>query len=255
MAELDRPASGLLLSGISAGLDLGFSVLLMSALLTAFAGEASPALVHLLLANLYAVGFIFVVVGRSELFTEHTSIAVFPVLTGRAGIRALSRLWALLYGANLVGALIVSALIVLVGARLATVEPTAFDQLALPMVRPTWWVILLSAMLAGWLMGSMAWLVAAVRDSISQVFLVWLVAASIGFLRLHHCIAGSVETLCALFAGEEVTVVDYLRFLALATLGNAIGGVVFVSALKYAHVRRPGVEPSADELEGDSRPL
>lgn len=254
VAELDRPASGLLLSGISAGLDLGFSVLLMSALLTAFAGVASPALVHVLLANLYAVGFIFVVVGRSELFTEHTTIAVFPVLMGRARLLALGRLWALVYVANLVGAVLVSGLIVLVGPRLITVEPAAFDQLALPMVGPSWWVIVMSAMLAGWLMGLMAWLVAAGRESISQIFVVWLVAASIGYVQLHHCIAGSVEVLCAVFAGELVSVLDFLRFLSLATLGNAIGGVVFVSALKYAHVRRPGVERSPEDLENDNQP-
>ena len=85
--------------------------------------------------------------------------------------------------------------------------------------------------------------------------MVWLVATSIGYVQLHHCIAGSVEVLCAVFAGEQVTVLDFLRFLALTTVGNATGGVVFVSALKYAHARRPGVERSAEELDNDSWPL
>ena len=60
--------------------------------------------VRLLVANMYAVGFIFVVLGRSELFTEQTTLAVLPVLGGRATVRELLRLWGVVYVANLIGA-------------------------------------------------------------------------------------------------------------------------------------------------------
>ena len=42
---------------------------------------------------MYAVGFIFVVLGRSELFTEQTTLAVLPVLNGRASVASLLRGW------------------------------------------------------------------------------------------------------------------------------------------------------------------
>jgi formate/nitrite transporter FocA (FNT family) len=41
-------------------------------------------------------GFLFVILGRSELFTEHTTLAVLPVLDGRASLRQLGRLWGLI---------------------------------------------------------------------------------------------------------------------------------------------------------------
>ena len=100
---LHRPLWGLLLSAFSGGLDIGFSLFLMAVMTTA--GDQLPRPVReLLVAAMYAVGFLFVVLGRSELFTEHTTLAVLPVLSGHASWRALLRLWVAVYLANLAGA-------------------------------------------------------------------------------------------------------------------------------------------------------
>lgn len=70
LAELKRPTGGLLLSSLSAGLDIGFSLLLMAVMLSAVAGRLSDPVTDILVANMYSVGFILVILGRSELFTE-----------------------------------------------------------------------------------------------------------------------------------------------------------------------------------------
>ena len=92
ITELERPASGLFLSGLSAGLDVSLSLLLMAAMRTLTAGELPHVVSEILVANMYSAGFLFVVLGRSELFTEHTSVAVLPVLDGRATLAQLGRL-------------------------------------------------------------------------------------------------------------------------------------------------------------------
>ena len=234
--EIERPTGGLLTSALSAGLDLGFSVLLMGVMLTLVGDELPAPVREILVANMYTVGFIFVILGRSELFTEHTTLAVLPVLAGRARLSALARLWGLVYVANLAGAAAFSALAAVVGPSMGVVEPSAFGEIAHRLVGHAWWVVLLSAVLAGWLMGLLSWLVAAGRDTISQVFFVWLVTAAIGLAGLHHSIAGTVEVLTGLFAGQGIGVVDFLDFLLWTTVGNAIGGVIFVALVKYAHV-------------------
>lgn len=248
LVELRRPAGGLLVSGFSAGLDIGFSVLLMAVVATAAGPQLPSAVVDILMANLYATGFLFVVLGRSELFTEHTTLAVFPVLGGKATTRSLVRLWGLVYLANLVGATVFAALLVVVGPRLGIVQAGVFGAIAEHMIGFDGRTILLSGLLAGWLMGLMSWLVAASRDTISQVFFVWLVAAAIGLGGLHHCIVGSVEVLSGLFAGQGVSMADYGHFLLWSTLGNAAGGVLFVALLKYGHASRP----AGDGPEGDA---
>lgn len=248
LGELRRPASGLLLSGASAGLDIGFSVFLMGAMIALLRDLVPDAVLQLIGANLYAVGFIFVVLGRSELFTEHTTLAVFPVLSGRASPQALARLWSLVYVGNLCGALLSALVISFVGGGLGTVPATALQTIAQPLLAHPAWVMLASATLAGWLMGLLSWLVAAGRETLSQVFFVWLVAGTIGLLQLHHSILGTVEVAAAIFAGAGVSFADLGRFLFWSTLGNSAGGVFFVALIKYGHVVRGSPsEPDADE--------
>jgi formate/nitrite transporter FocA (FNT family) len=112
-------------------------------------------------------------------------------------------------------------------------------------VRQPWPVILLSAVLAGWLMGLMTWLVTAARDTTGQILAVWITAFVLGLIGLHHSIAGSIEILMALFAGAGPTFADFGKFLLWAVLGNAIGGSCFVALLKFGHVKAGAVSPRA----------
>lgn len=236
LGALQRPTLSLFLSGLSAGLDVGFSLFLM-AVVTTMAGDLPKPVVALLVANMYSVGFIFVVLGRSELFTEQTTLAVLPVLSGHASARALGRLWSIVYVANLLGGAIFALLAVLTGPTLGAIEPQAFGEIARRMTQHPAGAIFLSGILAGWLMGLLSWLVAAGRDTISQVFLVWLITASIGLAGLHHAVLGSVEVMAGYFAGQGITLADAGHFLLWTTLGNIIGGGVFVAVVKYGHAR------------------
>lgn len=242
--QIRRPTAGLLLSGLSAGLDVGFSLLLMAVMMTLSEGALSRPVTEILVANMYSIGFIFVIMGRSELFTEQTATAVMPVLHRRATLGQLGRVWGVVYVANLAGGTIFALLVALIGPALGIIRPAAVGRIAHGLLDHPGWVILLSAVLAGWLMGLLSWLVAAARDSISQFFAVWLVTTAIGLCHLHHCIAGTVEVMAGVLLLPEVSVGDYGRFLLWATLGNALGGVLFVALLKYGHViRSPGEVP------------
>jgi len=244
LVQIQRPTAGLFISGLSAGLDVGFSLLLMAVMYTMTAGVFAEPVVNILVANMYSVGFIFVILGRSELFTEHTTIAFLPVLNGRASLGALSRLWAIIYTSNLIGAAIFAFLATIIGPALDVIDPVAFEALARPLVEHPWWIILLSGVLAGWMMGLLSWLITASRDTVSQVLLVWLVTTGIGLAHLHHSIVGTVEVLAAVFAMQGVTLAEFGHFLLWATLGNAIGGLVFVALIKYGHASQEAGEGS-----------
>ncbi|MBW3600716.1 MAG: formate/nitrite transporter family protein [Planctomycetes bacterium] len=249
LIEVRRPSGGLLLSSLSAGLDVGFSVLLMGVATTLFVSQPEAPAARLLVASMYSVGFILVILGRSELFTEHTALAVLPVLDGRSNLRELARVWGIVYAGNLAGAAIFAGLVVAIAPSLRVAELTAFERLALEMTDHAWWVILLSAMLAGWLMGELAWIIAAARDTISQVAFVFIVTTAIGLARLHHVVVGTAEVLAGMWSGDAVSGSDFARFLIFATLGNALGGVVFVAVIKYGHAMRAGPESeNADDL-------
>lgn len=243
---LERPLVGLFLSGLSAGLDIGFSLFLMAVALTQAEGALPRPVERLLVANLYSVGFIFVILGRSELFTEQTTLAVLPTLGGRSSIGALLRLWGVVWVANLLGAACFAGLATLIGPSLNVIHPSAFGEIAHRLTDHPPRAIFLSGILAGWLMGLLSWVVAAGRDTISQIVLVWLVTTAIGFAGLHHVILGAVEVFAGAFSGQGVGPADIGRFLLWATLGNTVGGVVFVAILKYGLARPEAQRNSAE---------
>lgn len=242
LAELKRPRLGLFLSSLSAGLDIGFSLLLMATMLTLLTGHVSEAVRAIVVANMYSVGFILVILGRSELFTEHTALAVLPVLDRRSSLSELAGLWGIVFGGNIIGAAVFAVLVWWIAPQLHIVEPWTLEHIAEPLVRPPWWLIFLSAVLAGWLMGELAWLLAASRDTISQIVCVWIITTVIGVAHLHHCVVGTVEVLAGVLAGESIGMADFAHFLLWTTLGNALGGVVFVAMIKYGHASRSSDE-------------
>ena len=171
---------------------------------------------------------------------------MFPVLSGYATWSSLLRVWGLVYLGNLVGVFAFSMLIAWVAKPLGIAGQESFAALGL-LGRRTWWLTLVSAALAGWMMGLLAWLVSACRDTISQFAVVWLVTAAIGLAGLPHAVVGAGEVLVAVLAGAGVSWSEFLQFQFFTTIGNSIGGVVFVAALKYGHSTR-------DVEEGDKAP-
>jgi formate-nitrite transporter family protein len=150
----------------------------------------------------------------------------------------LARLWAIVYPANLAGAAVFAVIACWVGPLLGVIEPSALNDLARGVVDHPSGAIFLSAVLAGWLMGLLSWLLAAGKDTISQIVVVWFIATSIGFCHLHHAVVGTVEVLAGMFVEQGVSGHDFARFLVWTTAGNIVGGGFFVGFLKYNHGSR-----------------
>jgi len=237
-----RSNSHLLFSSVAAGLELGFSVLLMGRIQTLVAGQVPLAVEEILVANMYAFGFILVVIGRSELFTEQTSLAVLPVLNRQASIGQLARLWSVVYIGNMLGAACMAGIIAFIGPAMGIIAPRELGAIAKGIVNHPPGVIICSGIMAGWLMGLLSWLVAAGRDTISQIVIVWMITTAIGISHLHHVVAGTVEVLAGMFATGEISLAQLGIFLLCCTIGNATGGPFFVAVLKFA-IAHNGNEP------------
>ncbi len=245
LTQLERSTKGLFLSGITAGLDIGFSVLLMAVFFTAFTGVFPDPVVHLMVSNMYPLGFIFVVLGRSELFTEHTTLAILPVLQGLSSVKKLLRLWGIVFISNILGGIIFALILSYFSNNLHFLQPESLKEIASVFTQNSWLTTLLTAALAGWLMGLLAWLVAAARETISQIAIIWIITAAIGFANLPHCIVGNIEVASAFFA-HQISFQQYMEFIWPVTLGNAVGGVLFVGVLKFSHTMNSGEEKEID---------
>lgn len=231
-SELERATSALAWSGLAAGMSMGFS----------FVGEA---LLHahlpdapwrpLLSAFGYSLGFLIVVLGRQQLFTENTLTVILPLLAKRDGhtIANVGRLWATVLAANLAGAF----LFALVLAKTELVEPEVFHSmvtLGKNSLNHPFAVVLLRGIFAGWLIALMVWLLPFAETARVGVIIIitWLV----GVAHLSHVIAGAIASMFTALTGHASASEVALGFFIPALLGNIIGGVSLVAAIAHAQV-------------------
>jgi formate-nitrite transporter family protein len=239
LKEHNRSNVGLFLSSVSAGLEVGFSVMMIGIMYTLFKAEVSTSQLYLMMALVYPIGYIFVIIGRSELFTEHTTLATIPVMNGEASVNSLLNLWSLIYVGNLLGGYLFGTIFLQFNASAHLIGLDFFYFVSEKMVAHSGSNILISSIIAGWLMATLSWLLSSVQDTFSRVLMIFLVTFIISIAGLHHCIVGSIEIFMAFFGNaNRISWIDFLKFQGIATLGNIIGGVVLVASIKYAHSKR-----------------
>lgn len=228
--ELGRASTGLAFSGLAAGLNISFGTVALGVV-----GAATGGSVGLVAALFYPIGFLIVIMGRSQLFTENTITPVTVVLTRFGSFPNMLRLWAVVFIFNLLGATAFAAAVVYGDVLRPTAFQVLFDEVSTKL-EYGFWGATFRGILGGWLVALMPWLVAASKDTISQVFFVYVLAFLIPIGGLTHCIAGSSDVLISVFAGEA-TFSEYLGlFLLPTTLGNTIGGLLLVTLLNYGQV-------------------
>ena len=231
--EIRRPAAALLWSSFASGLVIGFSCLA-----AAFAAQAAPApYAHAAASAAYPLGFIFVIMARSELFTENTLVPVIPLLErrDRKTFLLLLRVWGLLLAGNLAGALIFGVVL----AQTPVVAPEVESELLRISREATeggFGQVLYAGIFAGWLIALLTWLLASTHSTIAQIVLIWLCTAPISALHFRHSIAGSVEAFYRAGMGDASWSHIFGGFVAPSVIGNAIGGVLLVALLNYGQV-------------------
>ena len=236
LEQLYRPTLSLSLSAIAAGMILGFTAMVVAVVSTGLADLSNDFLTRVATAAVYPLGFIVCIMSGTQLFTEHTATAVYPILDRRAPIHLLLRLWIIVLICNIIGAAI--SAILLSQADNVIKAKQGYEIIAHHLVHIQSSDLILSSILAGWLMALGAWLILATPPTISQIACIYTVTFLIGLGGLHHSIAGSVEMLTAFFISDNYTFMQSIRFISLAVLGNLVGGSVFVAILNYGHIRK-----------------
>jgi formate/nitrite transporter FocA (FNT family) len=230
--ELERSAAALAFSGLFAGATVGFGAVASAAVSAALVGDHSSRLVA---AVFFPIGFIVVIIGRAQLFTENTLYPVTLVLDERRHLLATARLWAIVLGANLLGAVLFAVLATKSGA----LDPDVIAKLAQDGHRAmsgTWPSVFWSAVLGGWMIALVAWLIQSAEAVSGQIMLIWVLAFLVAILKLDHCVSTTVEAICALIKGQA-HLGHTLVWLVVVIAGNVAGGVLIVAVLNYGQVR------------------
>jgi formate/nitrite transporter FocA (FNT family) len=230
--ELRRPASALAWSGFAAGLSMGFSLLAEAALAARLpASDWRP----LLARAGYSVGFLIVILGRQQLFTENTLTVILPLLLHKDSptmVKVL-RLWSVVLSANVVGTFLFALAI----ARLRFLDPAiqhSMMDISQSHVGAGFWTVLLRAIFAGLLIALMLWMLPDAASS--RVVVILIITYLIGICGLNHIIAGSTNVFFLVATGQLSLARYFTAFFFPTLIGNIIGGVSLVAALAHAQV-------------------
>lgn len=231
--ELRRPSSALFWSGLAAGLSMGFS-LVTEGLLRSYLPDVPW---RPLLAKFgYSIGFLIVILGRQQLFTENTLTPILPFLN-RPSVSIffqVVRLWIVVLVANLAGALIFAAVIGHSSIFDENVR-AVFSELGRESFhRGQFLSTLLKAVFAGWLIALMVWLLPMAETA--RIWVIIILTYIIGIGRLTHVIAGSVEAFYAVVTGNALWGEFLVVFFIPTLFGNIIGGIALVTAINHGQV-------------------
>jgi len=229
----DRSKSSILLSSFTAGLEIGFSFLMLCSLFSFLEGKVAEETIFKLIALVYPLGFILVVLGKSILFTEQTSLLALPVLNNRRSVWSLFQIWGVVILGNLAGGMLIALTVSWLGSGLNLFEAEVIAKIGEHFVDYDILTIFLSAIMAGWLMGLLSWLVTSSKETTAEILIIYLITAVMGFTGLHHSIIGHIEIFAGMLVSDKITFLVYLKTLVTALAGNAVGATVFVALLKY----------------------
>ena len=231
--ELDRPLRSLMFSGFAAGVAVSASLLAEAFLHLHLPNERWTELV---VSLGYTVGFVLVILGNLQLFTESTVTAVLPLATHptKRNIRRLLRLWSVVLLANMAGTFLVALLM----ARQIIVSADQLDAaiaVSKALLLKDSVTTLLVAMPAGFLIASIAWILPNARGS--EFWVIMLITYVIAIGGFSHVVACSTEAWLLVLTGQATFGTAIGGFIVPALVGNIIGGTGLFAVVAHGQVR------------------
>lgn len=229
--ELKRTTVSLAFSGLAGGIFMGLTAL-GNAIALAMLGTSTK--IQFVGKMFYPLGFIVVILGRAQLFTENTLYPVALVLTEKRHFWQTMRLWFTVLPANVVGAFVFAGLATLTAAVRPDVVHT-LAQLGVESTQRPVSAIFWSGVMGGWIIATAAWLVSGSHSITGSVMIIWMLTFVVGLGNFAHCIAGSGEVLSAVLA-HALPWRSFPAWFLPAVTGNICGGVGMVTLLEYGQV-------------------
>ncbi|SDC25244.1 formate/nitrite transporter family protein [Natrinema hispanicum] len=244
--EITSGSRELFFSALAAGFAITITFLLYASLTASTDGH--PILSKLL----YPLGFIYIIIGGYQLYTENTLPPVALTLERLASIPALLRHWSIVLAGNFTGGAL-GAVALSWGGVFDEPAATAAMELAEKGVATPWWALFSKAAFAGLIVAGVVWIVYASQDTISRLVVVYMAFLAIPLGNLFHVVVSFTEMVYMVLAGELALVVGVTEFVLPVLLGNTIGGIVLVTVVNYFQTSERRLESA--RFEGADRQL
>jgi formate/nitrite transporter FocA (FNT family) len=232
--RLDRPFSEESTTAIAAGFDIAVGIIVMGLLIHFTERHFGREVAHVIGAMGFGISFIFLVVGRGELFTENflVPLAGLDHDEGDHGWLDILKLWLISPLGNILGGLIIILIVTThsvlpygTGQSLVTVGQVihANGKLALFM----------SAIFAGALITGMTWFIEGQPTMLPRIVVAWIVGFILALGTLNHVIVITLELIFGYRYGADYSWTFIATNFVIAAAGNLIGGIGLVTLTRF----------------------
>ncbi len=244
--EIDTGLRELFFSALAAGFAITLTFLIYASMYAKYDGDP------VLSGFLYPIGFIYIILGGYQLYTENTLPPVALVLERLASLPALFRVWTVVLIGNFVGGTF-GALVLAFTGVFSHDASIAATEIAMKGMETPFWDLFFKAAFAGLIVAGVVWLDFASRDTITRFFLVYMAFLMIPFADLFHVVVSITEVMYLVFNGRIALYAGMSQFVLPVLLGNTIGGVLLVTVVNYFQTTERRLE--AARQDGAERQL
>jgi formate/nitrite transporter FocA (FNT family) len=241
--RLGRPFLELASTAASAGIDVAFGVVALATVSSILAKHFGEEGAHFFGSIAFGVAFVFIVVGRSELFTENFLVPVTGLMRGHITKVKLAELWLISPICNIVG----GTALIFVASTHGVLPPGTGETLvkiAQGFDDNSAWAAFCSAIIGGALITAMTWLVEGVGSIGGRIVCAWIGGVLLTLGSFNHVIVVTLEMIFGMRFGADIGALDVAQNFAVAAAGNMLGGIVFVT------LTRTGQAIGSSEGEG-----
>ncbi|MBO4249102.1 formate/nitrite transporter family protein [Halomicrobium sp. IBSBa] len=244
--EITSGSRELYFSGLAAGFAITITFLMLVSLTASTGGD--PILSKLL----YPLGFIYIIIGGYQLYTENTLPPVALTLERIASVPALLRNWVVVLAGNFTGGAI-GAMALAWGGVLSADGTAAAFSIAEKGIKASQGELFVKAAFAGLIVAGVVWVEYASRDTISRIAVVYLAFLAIPLGGLYHVVVSFTEMVYLVLVGDLGIVVGMVEFVLPVLLGNTVGGILLVTVVNYFQTTEERLESA--RFDGANRQL
>lgn len=226
-------------TGFIAGVTIVFGIVALGVVTAHVEPELGPGIAKTVGALAFAIGVVFLVVGRAELFTENFFDPVAAAIDARDGRvwRRLLRLWVATLVLNLTGGAVLVGILTVDGA-LPVPSGQALVQVAAEIATKSWTATFARAVMAGALITLLSYMVDAVDTVTARILVAFMVGFLLALGPFDHVIVSALHILFGVWLSDVVTYTDLLVNIGLSTIGNVLGGLCLITLTHTAQVKQ-----------------
>ena len=202
---------------------------------------------------LYPLGFVYIIIGGYQLYTENTLPPVALTIERLASLPALFRHWGIVLAGNFTGGAIGAITLTYGNVFSASSHLKAIDIASKGAFETAWSTLFFKAVFAGLIVAGVVWISFSATDTISRLVVVYLAFLAVPNGNLFHVVVSFTEVIYLVLHNEIALLAGLSGFVVPVLLGNTVGGVVLVTVVNYFQTSEERLESA--RFEGLDRRL